>query len=170
MRSNLLDGPMMRRYGLGAAPASHSLPVDTSTYLGINAIFGRNGTLSSRNAGLQLSLVNKLRGLMASSGSPECISTWKRQITRSGLLLSVHQVSGLGTIGSDSTFWPTPMARDYKDLSRTGSHKASHERHQPSVVCRAYDRGYQTSQVPYLVATLMGYPDQWISLSPSETP
>ena len=66
---------------------------------------------------------------------------------------------------SDSAYggWPTPAARDYRDLSNSGkAYAAARHRHHPSAITDSYLRGFSSSQAPILYSRLMGYPDQWV--------
>ena len=112
---------------------------------------------------------NKLLARAELYGWMESSVTWSNLDMVCGLQLFKLKSSGQDTNGIAYSGWPTPAARDYKDLSQNGkAYSASRLHHQPSSVTKAYIEGFNNSQIPYLLAWLMGYPDQWILCAPSE--
>src|SRR6202035_333554 len=72
----------------------------------------------------------------------EFLEIWPRSgMIRNGVAWKLPQ-QGLRTSETVSGWLPTPGARDWKDLSRSGiAYAASRERHQPSLVTEAYIAG-----------------------------
>ena len=79
------------------------------------ATSGPSFTGLSPSSVLSESLGSRLRRRLDSIGSTEYRQTWKRMATRSGRLYWAHTASGRPRSASDSTGWPTPNARDWKD-------------------------------------------------------
>src|SRR5579863_657410 len=110
----------------------------------------------------------QVAGMMACHGSPISGMTLK-ELT---MLLGprICQLSGHPTGEAESSGWPTPAARDWKDLSlREKGYSLLRRRHQPSTVTTAYERGLTTAQIPHLLCHIMGFPDLWILCAPLET-
>lgn len=98
----------------GPDPAHASLSPKQAKERGLltSGTYGRPGyTLWSTQA-LQFSLENRLRVLLASSGSPLFKTTWKYAVLYSGLQICRLRASALRTSGSGSTGWPTATTLD----------------------------------------------------------
>ena len=62
---------------------------------------------------------------------------------------------------SASGSWPTPSARDWKDINPRGvAYAASRDRHQPSFVTEMYLRGIIATPAS-IGERLMGFPQDW---------
>ncbi len=127
-----LDGPMTDLFGQAVAPASLS-PAPAKDYANrMSATFGRIGQGSSESNALQRSLASRLMRRLPLDGLTTYSMIWKRK--RTPALRTYYQlaVSGRTTSEGDSIGWPTPSARDYRDLSNSGKgYAASRARHQP---------------------------------------
>ncbi len=60
-----------------------------------------------------------------------------------------------------SLSWPTPAARDGKDLSRTLAYLAARKRHSPSMTTTLLENGTLWWQVSRFYEAAMGFPLQW---------
>lgn len=157
-------GPEAVRVSRSRSPASAALAKTTS------ATSGPSGSGSSASAALQSSLESRLRAAMGSTGSTLFALTWRERATPSGRRICALRVSGRLMSDSDSSSWPTPAARDWRDLSMRGAgYAAQRARHQPSAVTTSYLRGFGYTQVRFLLSRLMGLPDQWVLSAPSAT-
>lgn len=157
-------------FGPGRAPANLSPRQAAEEGLLTSGTSGRTGTTSLRSAALQSSLESRLRAKMASHGSTLFKLTWKDRATPSGRLICALRASGRCTSDSDSGSWPTPNARDGRDLSLTGTVcPAWFKRKSYSTVVLAYLRGYTPDQIVPLYGRLMGLPDAWTQCAPTAT-
>lgn len=68
--------------------------------------------------------------------------------------------------------WPTPAARDGKDLSRTTAFLSARKRHSPSIATRLLENGVPWSRVSQFYEASMGFPLEWSAgvYMRSETP
>jgi hypothetical protein len=57
--------------------------------------------------------------------------------------------------------WPTPNARDYRDLSRTQHFLSARKRHTPSFATELRVRGWHWTEIAGAYEALMGFPSQW---------
>jgi hypothetical protein len=78
----------------------------------------------------------------------------------------------LTTSGSGYGSWPTPAARDGKDLSRTTAFLSARKRHSPSMATRLLESGVPWWAVSRHYETSMGFPLGWSAAvyTASETP
>lgn len=167
---DLPTGLMTENAGQEVAPVSLLVSLEDSAVRRTNAICGLSSEGSSKHETLQSSLENRLRQRLVGSGSPMYALTWKRWNMKSGEPICALRASALRSHGKDSSSWPNPAARDWKDLNK--KEKAYHSqlsRHAPNTVTRAYLRGFVSSQIPELLCRLMGYPVQWVKSAPSAT-
>jgi len=102
------DGRVIDQSGLEAAPASRSAQPESGAVQMILDIFGPNGSGSSESAGLQSSLVNRLRQKMDLHGSIWYTLTWKVRVTPSLRSIYALRASARRTSGKGFTSWPTP--------------------------------------------------------------
>lgn len=139
----------------------------------MNVISGRTSIASSPTPTLQLSLESRLRQRLDGSGCLMYALTWRTWEMKSGAPICVQRASVLRRLDKDYTGqrWPTPAARDYRDLSSSeAGYAAQRKRHQPSAITTGYLRGMRSTQIANLYHILMGYPDQWAQCMPLETP
>lgn len=113
---DLPDGKMTDQSGQDPHPANLSPRQADSSGLLTSGTFGQRSTTSSRSAGLQSSLVSRLKRRLATAGSTLYKMTWKESTTPSGRSVSLLRVSVPRTSVSDSGLsqkgWPTASASD----------------------------------------------------------
>jgi hypothetical protein len=112
--SSSLGGQKIKKSGLGRAPASRSRSLAAERESRTSGISGLNSPGSSETAALQSSLENRLRALLASSGSPEFVLTWKHWDMQSGPPICALRASAPRIDGSASTGWVTPQHKDFR--------------------------------------------------------
>jgi len=87
---------------------------------------------------------------------------------RSGMMLNgtVYPLQPLArlTKGTASGSWPTPNARNGKDLSRTTAYLASRKRHTPSLCTTLLNNGVHWQAVAFYYEAAMGFPCGWTEL------
>lgn len=144
------DGPTIDLFGQVVVPVRFSLArLEAATP---RKIFGRHGYPSSLQCALEKSLANRLpiRGL----GSIASAMTWVHWVTKSGrrffrLSASERTMRALGF-----TLWATPTATANQACASMAKHPG----------CRGIE------VTPESWCRRMGYPPEWLSLAPSETP
>jgi len=102
----------------------------------------------------------------------EFLGRWPRSGTmRNGIAYRL-QHSGSHINGSGSFLFPTPAARDGKDLSRTTAYLSQRKRHSPSMVTELLTHGVPWYAVTEHVEAAMGFPLRWTETGSgdSETP
>ncbi len=130
-RSDGQAGWMIDRSGLDHARANLSARQAKAAGLMMSGTSGLPGSISSRSADLQISLVNRLRARTALLGSTLFTLTWKLRTTPSGRPICALRASGRRTSGSGCSSWPTPDAtvRNLNDpdvQTRRDAMKAKH--------------------------------------------
>lgn len=132
----------------------------------------RNSSASSRSASLQESLGNKFQMRLVRAGLTKPLGVWKRLDTPAGrsyfqLFLSARDMKESGFIG-----WPTPAARDGKDISRSNAFLSARSRHFPSMATRWLTLGLPWTAISAVYCLAMGYPSCWneVRLKDTETP
>jgi len=80
-------------------------------------IFGRSSGGSSMSADLQAFMESRLRVLLAETGSPLYVLTWKKWTMQSGPPICALRARARRIFASDYIFvgWATPTVRDWKD-------------------------------------------------------
>ena len=101
--------------GLARALANLSARQVKAMGLRTSGICGPPGSISSRSVGLQSSLENRLRARLQTLGSTLYTLTWKAWTTPSGVSRSRLRASAPRTSVTETTGWPTPTTRDWKD-------------------------------------------------------
>lgn len=104
-------------FGLVPVPANLSARQARELGLLTSGTFGRRSSTSSSSAALQRSLESRLRAVTQTLGSTLFKMTWKAWDTGSGRSRFRLRASVLRTSVTDSTGWPTPAARDWKNAS-----------------------------------------------------
>jgi hypothetical protein len=128
-------GQTTAKSGPEAVPASRGLTptsgkvADKATP--IRGIFGLPGFASSKSAGLQSCLESRLRQRLGAVGSTKCSATWSVLITPAGRRVPQRAVSELIMVGAGYGSWPTPAARDGKDISRSNAFLSQRQSSQP---------------------------------------
>src|SRR6516164_568041 len=159
------DGPTTEKSGRGVAPVSRG---QTPTYgkvaakaTPIPAIFGLRGSGSGASAAVTLALQSRLRRRFGEVGWTKCSATWNRLITPAGRLVCLRAVSEQ-IMGADAYGgWPTPTARDGKDISRSNAFLSQRRRHSPSLATRLLERGAPWQVITAIYCLAMGYPSSW---------
>ncbi len=159
MRFSSLGGPMSGKSGPDHVPVSRFRALDSARAMPTNDTSGPLFTASSKSAGLQLSLENRLRALMAASGSPEYVLTWKTQDMPAGVPICALRASGLRISGSDCSGWPTPTK---------GNADGSQMAKGASATGRRPDGSKATVSLNH-VATLAGWPTPMAGTKATDT-
>jgi hypothetical protein len=134
-----------------------------------NGICCQTSCGSPRSAALQLSLANRLATQLSGAGSTKHSGAWKHLVTPAGrslhqLLLSARDMSGSGFTG-----WPTPAARDGRDISRSNAFLSQRRRHSPSMATRLLERGAPWTVITAIYCLAMGFPSSWNVTRPKAT-
>lgn len=173
MLSGLQDGMTTDLFGQEVVPANRSasvrLRMEERRASTINATFGRVLPPSSQSERLQMSLASKLQMRLNGDGSIRFSGTWKMKITPARrryfqLLPSRQTMKERGFSG-----WPTPTARDGKDISTSKAFLSQRQRHSPSMATRLLDQGAPWTVITAVYALAMGYPLQWNDARPRDT-
>lgn len=115
MLSDKPDGLTTNQSGQEVAPASLSARQAKEKGLLTSGTYGPLSSTSSKSQNLQSSLENRLRAKLQTLGSTLYTMTWKPWITPSGVSRSRLRASVRRTSGTETSGWPTPSVRDYKD-------------------------------------------------------
>jgi hypothetical protein len=120
MRSGVPVGATIDLFG--PVPVLANLSPRQAQDLGLltSGTSGRTGTTSSASAALQRSLESRLRARTQILGSTLYAMTWKPWITPSGRSRFRLRASVRRTSETDSTGWPTPLARDWRNSAGDG--------------------------------------------------
>lgn len=108
-----LGGMTLAEYGQALAPANPSPRQARELGLMTSGIYGPTSIGSSNSADLQSSLESRLQARLSILGSTLYKLTWKPWVTPSGLSRFRLRASVRRISETDSTGWPTPMARDH---------------------------------------------------------
>jgi hypothetical protein len=127
----------------------------------IRGIFGLPGFASSKSAALQSSLESKLQQRLGAVGSTKYSATWSVFYTPAGRRCFQRAASELITFGAVSGSWPTPAARDGKDISRSNAFLSQRRRHSPSMATRWLELGRPWQVITAVYCLAMGYPSSW---------
>ena len=138
----------------------------------IAAICGRSFMATSESNALQSSLASRLQARFAGGGGMTRPSTLSPRATPARRLYCELTLLEQTTRENASTGWPTPAARDGKDISRTTAYLAARKRHSPSMATRLLERGAHWTVITAIYCLAMGYPSRWNDLRPmaTETP
>lgn len=134
----------------------------------MTATSGRQCSMLSKQSGPLGSLLKTL--LVTSKwDSTKCSLIWKATVTPHNRLL--FQLVPLEHFSIESGYGlsPTPMARDYRDVSKTNVHLSSRERHTPSLATECALRGMTYCDIPEAYALVMGYPSRWCEVKSNVT-
>lgn len=196
-RCDWRDGLTIEKSGPAVARASRLAKRVSAKASPTIGTFGQRGSGSFASAALQSSLENKLHGRLGTDGSTPWPMTWKAKVTPSGRQYCQLARLRHRTNANDCGLWPTPAAQSYGSnqggaAGRTGKVRYSLESlakmgRLPSPGANDYKSGADYSdgrrghspQLRHLMngplnptfpAWLMGYPLEWLSSAPSETP
>ncbi len=163
--SNWPDGQLIKKSGQGRAHVSPTrsgaLRMAERRATAIAAISGRNSLASSKTVSLQLSLESRLQARYRGDGGTGQQVTLKPVATPLGRQFCALIHSGQDTNGKDSTGWPTPAARDGKDISRSNAFLSQRQRHSPSMATRLLERGAPWTVISTVYCIAMGFPSSW---------
>ncbi len=112
MRSGLPDGQTIDRCGPGAAHASPSAELVSSSERPIHGTYGQSSGALSPSAILQSYLESRLQARMDTNGSPEYVLTWKSYPVPLGPPICVLRASPRPMSENACIGWPTPTAKD----------------------------------------------------------
>lgn len=171
--SVLQDGPMTDLFGQEAAPANpsaslRSLMVERKARA-MKGISGRNFAASSESESLTQSLASRLTTLSHGDGGTPQRWTLRLKHTPARRRFFEQTVSAQYISESGSSGWPTPAARDGKDISRSNAFLSQRQRHSPSMATRWLERGGCWQQITTIYCLAMGYPSQWNDARPRDT-
>ena len=151
--------------GPALAPASHFRPRTSGMVVApvepIDGIFGHPGAGSLSSAGLQRCLASRLRQRLGTVGSTKLSATWSVFHTPAGRQYCQRAASELVIFGGVSGSWPTPAARDGKDVSRSNAFLSQRLRHSPSMATRWLSLGRPWQVITAVYCLAMGYPSSW---------
>lgn len=135
----------------------------------MNATSGRISSGSSKSARLQLLLESRLQMRFLGDGLTRFSGTWKARATpaRRRFLQHVPQEPSIGANGSIG--WPSPAARDGKDISRSNAFLSQRQRHSPSMATRWLELGRPWEAITAIYCLAMGYPLLWNEKRPRDT-
>lgn len=163
--SGMQAGQTADLFGQPVAPASPSAPLlllmEARKAKEITAIFGRYSPPSRPSGILQQSLANRLARPFNGDGGTAPLWTWRPSHTPLRRLYFVLTPSRGATKGKGSIGWPTPAARDGKDLSRTTGFLSARKRHSPSMATRLLELGAHWTVISEIYCLAMGYPSPW---------
>lgn len=159
------SGPVPVRANLSALQPSRTSAQDLATA----ATSGHSFTDSPASAALQSCLVNRLQAKMASTGSTAFSLTWSEKVTPAGRPYLAQLARALITSGSGRISFPTPCARDGRDISRSNAFLSQRERHSPSLATHLLVRGAPWQVITQVYALAMNLPSQWNGCAPKGT-
>lgn len=185
--SVLPDGPTTDLFGQALVPASRSRPLAKSRGSEITGTCGLCGENLSPTVALQSSLASRLRERLGDNGCPAFALTWKAVPMLSGPPICALQALENGTADKDCIGLPSPITKyDGRSMEAwrvaKARAKARHESGQygkgtgaPGMIdlqrrlrlLLGSDNGKVTTA---FVASMMGYPETWLTTAPSATP
>ncbi len=124
---------------------------------------------SSASGDLQLSLESKLRTRFLGDGGMNSPWRLKEKATPARRRFCELTPSAPPTRGSGSIGWPTPAARDGKDISRSNAFLSQRLRHSPSMATRWLTQGGPWQAITAVYCLAMGYPLLWNASRPMVT-
>jgi hypothetical protein len=169
------DGRNHDLFGQALAPVSRSqsvaLDMAARKVKAMKGISGRISSGSSASESLQQSLANRFRTRLIGDGGTEQPWTLKAMRTPARRRFFALTPSAPSTKGKGSIGWPTPAARDGKDISRSNAFLSQHQRHSPSMATRLLERGAPWRVITAVYCLAMGYPSSWneVRLKGTET-
>lgn len=132
-------------------------------------IYGRLSPISSKSVILQRSLESKLLAQSNGDGGIKQQWTLKPKATPARRAYCEQIPMEQTTRGNGSTGWPTPAARDGKDISRSTAFLSQRLRHSPSMATRLQERGAPWTVITAIYCIAMGYPSCWNDMRPKAT-
>ena len=128
---SLQDGAQSALFGQGAHRANLFQQRGTTLAKTMTDISGLSSSISSASAALQQSLESRLRQQLDLDGLTIYKLTWRHKVTPQRRSYCHLAASAPRTRGNDSSSWPTPSVRDYKDtgdLDKSRFRKSGKER------------------------------------------
>lgn len=122
---------------------------------------GRISTGSQSTKNLTRLLASRLQTRFPTGGSTDYAMTWKIRATPSGRRYYQLVVSAQSMLGKDSTGWPTPAARDGRDISRSKAFLSQRKRHSPSMATHLLEQGAPWQVITAIYCLAMGFPSSW---------
>ena len=163
--SDLQESQTTDLFGQEVALASH-IPSPTARMAerkakAMNETIGLISSGSSESESLQQLLESKLRAQFLGLGgiAPQSILKAKRSPVRRRFCELAP--SGRCTKDEDFIGWPSPAARDGKDISRSNAFLSQRARHQPSMATRLLEQGSPWTVITAIYCLAMGFPSQW---------
>ena len=155
-------------YSLQATLANHLARREIAKEKMIPAIYGP----TSENISTQLDLLNaslKTSKDTSRLDSPQSSAIWKKMVTAQRGQYSARLNASRLTNASESTSWPTPSARDWKDTPGMAKTSVNHDgstRNRTDQLARAVYASKNTTGClnPAWVEWLMGVPTGWTEL------
>lgn len=159
------DGLTLDLFGQVLAPVNRSALEQLTKHKeqAITAIFGRAFPNSLASANLQSSLENRLETQFLGLGGTEPRWILKRKLTPLRQQYSEVMQSARYTSARGSTGWPTPVARDGKDVSRFNAFLSQRQRHSPSMATKLLEAGVPWQAIGPIYCLAMGYPSKWFA-------
>ena len=160
-------------FGQPASPAHPSaLPMshmEAQRVKETHGIYSLTSSRSQASAALQSSLESRLRTRLSGVGSTSYFVAWRRIATPAGrplcrLFVPKQTMKERGFSG-----WPTPAARDGKDISKSNAFLSQRKRHSPSMATRLLERGAHWKVITAVYCLAMGFPLQWNGARPEVT-
>jgi hypothetical protein len=149
-------------------PSLQSLMVERKAKA-IGAILRQFSYPSSASENLSRSLESRLRTRFLGGGGTN--SPWRlsEKATPARRRFCELTPSVRTTRGNDSSGWPTPAARDGKDISRSNSFLSQRLRHSPSMATNLLTLGAPWQVITAVYCLAMGYPLLWNACAPKAT-
>jgi hypothetical protein len=163
------DGETAGPYGREAVLVNLSASQAKEKGLLTSGTYGLPSCISSESANLVSCLGSKLKRRLGTDGSTWCEMIWKEKATPSGRSVSLLVVSKRVTKEKGCGGWPTPQARDGKDISTTTAYLASSKRHAPSLATRLIEAGVPWYNISLGYCLVMGYSELWNEHAPNAT-
>lgn len=121
-------------------------------------------SVSFESLALTSSLANKLQKRLIGDGSTNSSVALSFKSTPLGQSYCQLDCSGPIISGKDYFGWPTPAARDGRDISRSNAFLSQRKRHSPSLATVFLERGGLWTMITNLYCLAMGYPLSWNEL------
>lgn len=166
-------GQMTDLFGQEVAPANPTASLKSlmaeRKATAMKETFGRISSPSSESDRLTLSLASKLQDQFSGDGGTG--RRWTLRVFHTPVRRLFFGLTPVGprTKESGSIGWPTPAARDGKDISRSNAFLSQRRRHSPSMATRWLELGRRWQDITTVYCLAMGYPSQWNDARPKDT-
>ncbi len=163
--SSFTGGLTLDLFGQAPAPASRSASATCGKAAAKAAetavICGLYSVGSSASVRLQRCMESRLLMQLEKDGGTKRRATWKAMATPAGRSYCQLVPSARSMKESGYSGWPTPAARDGKDISRSNAFPSQRERHSPSMATRWLEAGRSWRVISAAYCLAMGYPSKW---------